>query len=72
MVGWQSGFRAQTDRVAYWKNETFDGSLGEAAAHGGSAGRAPTLHQIHWHCLTNEEHHGKPMRVTEGPSADQH
>ena len=35
MVGWLSGFRAQTGRVAYWKNATFDGRLGEAAAPGG-------------------------------------
>jgi hypothetical protein len=40
MVGWLSGFRAQTGSVA---KATYVRRLGEAAAPGeGSAGRAPT------------------------------
>ena len=35
MVGWLSGFRAQTGSVAYWRNATFVRGLGEAAEHGG-------------------------------------
>ena len=35
MVGWLSGFRAQTGSVAYWCYATFVRSLGEAAAPGG-------------------------------------
>ena len=35
LVGWLFGFRAQTGPVAYRKNATFDGRLGEAAAPGG-------------------------------------
>ena len=35
MVGWLSGFRAQTGSVAYWSYVTFVRRLGEAAAPGG-------------------------------------
>jgi len=35
LVGWLSGFRAQTGSVAYWCYATFVRRLGEAAAPGG-------------------------------------
>jgi len=35
LVGWLSGFRAQTGSVAYWCYATFIRRLGEATAHGG-------------------------------------
>jgi len=35
LVGWLSGFRAQTGSVAYWSYATFVRRLGEAAAPGG-------------------------------------
>ena len=43
MVGWLSGFRAQTAHVAYWENATFDGRLGQAAAPGGGLTQAYTV-----------------------------
>ena len=35
MVGWLSGFAAQTGSVAYWSYATFVRRLGEASAPGG-------------------------------------
>jgi len=35
LVGWLSGFRAQTGSVAYWSYATFVRRLGDAAAPGG-------------------------------------
>jgi len=47
LVGWLSGFRAQTGSVAYWRNETFIRSLGEAAAPGaGECGPCPDFSSI--------------------------
>jgi hypothetical protein len=31
LVGWLSGFQAQTGSVAYWSNATFDKRIGEVA-----------------------------------------
>ena len=47
LVGWLSGFRAQTGSVANWMYATVVSSLGEAAVlGGGSAESAPTLRRI--------------------------
>ena len=40
MVGWLSGFRAQTGSVAYWSYATFVRRLGEADAPGGGECRS--------------------------------
>jgi len=55
LLGWLSGFRAQTGSVAYWGYATFFRPLGEADAPGvgGIAGRAPNLHRIPWHLPYN-------------------
>ena len=42
MVGWLSGFRAQTGSVANWRYATFVRGLGEATAPGvGESGPCP-------------------------------
>jgi len=67
LVGWLSGFRAQTGSVAYWSYAMLVRRLGEAAAPWGRGVRAVPRLCIEYPGirLTTEENHGKPVRVTE-------
>jgi hypothetical protein len=73
LVGWLSGFSAQTGSVANWRYATFVRRLGEAAAPGGgecgpcSVFASKTLA----FALQLRKNHGKTsVRVTEARSAD--
>ena len=69
MVGWLSGFRAQTGSVAYWCCATFVRRLGEAAASGGGeCGPCPDLaSNTLAFALQLRENHGKTsVRVSPG------
>jgi hypothetical protein len=71
LVGWLSGFWAQTGSVA---KATFVRRLCEAAAPGEGRGvrAVPRLCILYpGICLTTEENHGKPVRVAEKRSNDQ-
>ena len=63
LIGWLSGFRAQTGSVAYWRYATYVRRLGEAAAPGGVEGgpcpdfASNTLALV----IQTEENHGKPQ-----------
>jgi len=74
LVGWLSGFRAQTSSVTYWSYATFVRRLGEAAAPGGGES-GPCLDfasNTMAFALQLRKNHGKPsLRVTELPSAVQ-
>ena len=74
MVGWLSGFRAQTGSVAYLQYATFVGRLGEAAApEEGECRPCPDFaSNTLAFALQLRKNHGKTsVRVTEGRSADQ-
>jgi len=74
LVGWLSGFRAQTGSVANWRYATFFRRLVEAAAPGGGE-CGPCLDFALYtlaFALQMRKNHGKSsVRVTEGRSADQ-
>jgi hypothetical protein len=74
LVGWLSGFWAQTDSVATSKNATFVRRLGEAAApEGGECGPCPNLalYTLAFALQLRKNHWKPPVRVSERQSADQ-
>jgi len=70
LVGWLSGFRAQTGSVAYWCYATFVRRLGEAAAPGGGeCGPCPDFASntlafaLQWRKITENLRQGNRMAL---------
>jgi hypothetical protein len=74
LVGWLSGFGAQTGSVANWKYTTFVRLLGEAAAPGGGeCGPCPdfALYTLEFVLQLRKNHIKPSVRVSERSLADQ-